>query len=53
MHMLYNLENTPVVNIFREIILYGVYCIWVNRTRMDIMQNIVTFFPTLELKHTN
>ena len=32
---------------------YCGYCIWVNRTRMVIMQNSVTFFSTLESKYTN
>ena len=29
------------------------YYIWVKRTRMDIMQNSVTFFRTLEPNYTN
>ena len=31
----------------------GGFFIWVKRTRMDIMQNSVTFFSTSELKYTN
>ena len=39
--------------IFDEITIRASPPIWVKRTRMDIIQNSVTFFSTSEPKYTN
>ena len=43
-------------NIYRNLIptdFHTWWHIWVKRTRMDIMQNSITFFPTSKPKYTN